>query len=484
MALSKNSIRKQALNVLNTMRTEQPYLDWIEESMRRCVNFSITGCSSGCNKGAVIRLKRAVICLGNCSFIILIHFLFFSTFVLAAELEDFAGGVSNTRATINPASIGLIDRFHLEYVAGGNWYGKESSTNKELSSFASQFELNGADAVPLAPDGETRVSGIRYSKARIGILHFVFVWPLEDFSIGMGIDDYREIYKDADFLDFDGNPLNEVNNQTSSLTEKLDWNTWSYMVGMTLPGFSFGVRYNSHNFDHDISAFNAAALVPISDSNSTVDFRGKIDIVGNASYNSLDYGILIPNLIPKMDIGITYRAPTTATIRFDTEKLKNLPAGASYKKATFQEPSLLLFGVGYIFEFEGTALQLLGDYGKYSEVENNAAGESGTDGNRAGALTRFVWPPLIDISYGIQEEQLAGFKLQKISASLQFPLPALEGYNLKLGTQTFKVTDSGGSTVLDVTFTTFSMNIQWGERRGRALEVPPKTKEIRFIDRL
>ncbi len=408
----------------------------------------------------------------------------FSSALLAAELEDFVGGVSNTRVTINPATISLIDRFHLQYVLGGNLSGKATSTNKELSSFVDRFKLNGESAVVLAPDEETPVSGVRYSKAHVGILNLLFVWPLEDFSVGIGIDDQKEIYKEGVFLDFDGNELDEKTNDTGSLEETLDWDTINYVGGITLPGFSIGIRYNQSTFTHSISFFNTSALALADDLTRTFDFEGSLDIVGEAKYGFWDYGILIPSLIPKMDIGITYRAPTTATIRFDTEKLENLPSGATYKKVTFQEPSLLLFGIGYIFEFEGTALQLLGDYGKYSEVENNPLGESGTDGNRAGGLTRFVWPPLIDLSYGIQEEQLAGFKLQKISTSLQFPLPVLEGYNLKLGTRTFKVTDSGGSTILDVTFTTFSMNIQWGERRGRALEVPPKTKEIRFIDRL
>ncbi|MBF0279232.1 MAG: hypothetical protein HQM13_15650 [SAR324 cluster bacterium] len=392
--------------------------------------------------------------------------------------------MSNTRVTINPATVGLVDRFHFQYGVLGNTDAstKATKTERELSTFVDQFTLNREEASVLAPDGLTEVSGIEYEEARLSIFNMLFVWPFDEFSLGVSIDNQRQIYGNGSFLDLNGDPLTGTENETGA-SESFDYDTFSYLAGIAFKPFSLGIRYNIRTFNHNIKFLNPFALINQTNPLSPANFIGSIDILGTAEYVYLDYGILFPNFLPKLDIGLTYRPSTTGTLKFDQNGLKDLPPGAVYKKRNFTEPALMLVGFGYIFELGGTALQLLGDLGSYSETDENAAGESGSNGNRAGGLIRFVWSPLIDISYGVQEETLAGLTYQNISTSLQFPIPFIDGYNLKLGTRTIKLT-SEGSTIIDVTFATFSFNLQFGERRGRALEVPPKTKEIRFIDRL
>lgn len=347
-------------------------------------------------------------------------------------MEDFVGGVSTARITTNPASVGLINRFHLQY--------------------------DGAQYEAPETTGQTFVSDSEYEDGVVTQGSIIFAMPVEDwFSVGVKLSGQYDRYDSKSNL---------VEDISRSSTEKITRITSGFLIGMPFDLFTIGASFNRHDIitEKDIKFFN------VTGDNADAKFDG------NAVMDSIDVGIIIPNIWDIIDLGIAYIPAKQGVIEYDIKK------GNTKIEATedFEEPGQVIYGMGYSYELENSIFQFLGDVGNIAKVEKNFLGEAGEGGNTKGGLIRYALPPLIDISYGVREEELATLTLRTETVSLQLPIYI---GTIKIGTQTIKLSDDEG-TVTEITIPKFSFNVQFGERVGRALEVKPKTKKITFIDRL
>ena len=148
----------------------------------------------------------------------------------------------------------------------------------------------------------------------------------------------------------------------------------------------------------------------------------------------------------------------------------------------FEEPSLTIVGVGMSFNLGSVGgIQLLQDTGSFGDTTNGLQGIS--EGNElSGSLIRIAFPPLIDISYGIQTKDIGVLTVQTTTISIQFPF--FEGSNLKIGLQTIKITDANDEDIAEFSYPKISFNVQFGKSTGSTRSVKPKTKTLSFIDRL
>ena len=134
----------------------------------------------------------------------------------------------------------------------------------------------------------------------------------------------------------------------------------------------------------------------------------------------------------------------------------------------------------YVFEFDESLLQVLGDYGEIFPVKQSFLGEKGDRGTSGGALLRYSYPPLLDISYGNKIDAIGGLRFQTETLSLQFPL--WDGQTLKFGYQALRILDDNG-VIGEINLPKFSFNLQFGKPVDRGYNVAPKTKTLGFIDR-
>ncbi len=412
------------------------------------------------------------------SLLLLLGILWATSWLWAAGLEGFSGAITSARVTLNPASVALINRFHFQYeVAGYN------TKDTELSGFTNRARLDNEEAFLVAPDTTNLIDAIEYSSGRVNTLNLAFVWPLDNLAFGIEYDFQGQFYKDAVFLDSDGTALSTILNP-NTIEESIFRNTFAYSVGVVFPGLALGVRYNQRSILDQIKSYNPAEFVKASDF-SDIRTSSDFTLEGSASYGFLEYGILMPNLVSNIDFGVMYRPETTATLEFNSSEISDLlPSGGTFEDVEFNEPALLSVGGGIVLDFETIGLQFLGEAGQYGENTSDAQGNTGDNGNRLGGLTRLLVGSWIDISYGVQEEKLAGFTIRSITTGLQLPIPALKGNTLKISTRTLQIDDQDGDRIVDATFVLLSFNLQFGTPRQRALEVAPKTKKITFLDRL
>ncbi|MBF0286538.1 MAG: hypothetical protein HQM14_01855 [SAR324 cluster bacterium] len=358
--------------------------------------------------------------------------IFVSANIRAADLEDFVGGVSSARITTNPASVGLINSFHIQY--DGAQYDAPDST------------------------GQTFVSDSEYETGVVTQGSLIFAMPIEDwFSVGISFSGQFERYDSEVTL------VEEIKRNSK---EKITRLTSGFLIGMPFDLFTIGASFNRHDIvtEKEVKFFNVTT--------DEADSKFK----GSAVLNSVDYGIIIPNIFDIIDFGVTYIPSKEGIIEYDIKK------GSTKIEATeeFEEPGQVIYGIGYSYDLESSIFQFLGDVGSITQVKKNFLGEAGDGGNTKGGLIRYAYPPLLDISYGIREEELASLTIRTETASLQLPIYI---GTIKIGTQRILLLDDEG-TVADITIPKFSFNVQFGERVGRALELKPKTKKITFIDRL
>ncbi|MBF0277843.1 MAG: hypothetical protein HQM13_08635 [SAR324 cluster bacterium] len=344
------------------------------------------------------------------------------------------GGVSSQRVTKNPASVGTINRFHLQY---------------DAYSF---------DA--LETTGQTFVSDPEYDKGNLVQGELTFVWPgffLFNLSIGLSLDAHQEEYK--------SNNIDLIEGRQRSAVEKFTKVNRGLWVSTPFDFFTAGLRFNQRTIYIDKDVHYSGTFADDVDTN----------INGIASVSTLDVGVIIPGLWDIFDLGIMYVPPTKGTIKFDYQKSgKSLDA-----TQPFEEAGQTIVGIGVAVEYGESAYQYLFETGTTSKVDNNFLGESGEAGTIEGQLIRFAYPPFVDVSYGVRKESLFSLSLQTETISFQFPIAI---GTIKLGQATIKLLD-GSDTVAEVKIPKFSFNIQFGGPRS-ALIVKPKTKKIHFIDRL
>lgn len=171
--------------------------------------------------------------------------------IYAADLEDFIGGVSNTRITSNPASTGLMDRWHLQY-SGISYTGEITSR-----SFLDVITLDGLPATAVAPDGETELSGVHYQKANYTEGKISFVWPFSLFSLGVSTEGKSRSEKDGLYVNRSFQPLDDDTNATDA-TESFESSKFGLILGIPLNGWAFGIRYLWNEGSYRVSDLNPA----------------------------------------------------------------------------------------------------------------------------------------------------------------------------------------------------------------------------------
>ena len=114
-------------------------------------------------------------------------------------------------------------------------------------------------------------------------------------------------------------------------------------------------------------------------------------------------------------------------------------------------------------------------------MDANLKGHSNEGGSVIGGLYRILWPPILDITYGVQVEEIEELRTILTSTSIQFPF-LFDGQVIKFGVRNLQIFD-GSEQIESVTFPQFSFNLQFGEPVPRALDIEPKTKELTLIDR-
>ncbi len=400
---------------------------------------------------------------------------------VAVELEDFAGGVSNTRVTSNPASVGLIDRLHLQY----NWTSYQSGN--VLPAFLDRGKVFGQDADPfvVSSDNDTaplvelaeQVESIEYSRGRVAGFTTTFVLPFDFASFGASVTFQHERYENGRYLDFEDNRIST--DREGPEAEEINTGSLAFLVGVPFQQFTVGAKLTRQTIVHSVVDLDPSFFAATDNLTLTTDLLNAFKISGNTTYNIPEYGISIPNLFNFFDIGVVYRPKVTGVMRLD---LDSAALGLTFDDFEFEDPQMLLLGVGYTLELGNSGLQFLGDTGSIGASDNTALGGPATGGSINGGLIRYALPPYIDISYGSQTRQFFTFRMQTETIGVQFPF--LEGFNLKFGLQTLRIFDEDDKALVSVTYGKFSFNLQFGDAARRALIVPPKTKRIRFIDRL
>ena len=143
----------------------------------------------------------------------------------AAELEDFSGGITNTRVTINPASVALIRRFHLQY----NTFSSEESDTT----------------------GKLLISAPKYDEGIIQQGRLSTVVPFSFFALGYTVEEQNEKFRNKTTL---------PTRTTSIINETTNQRTQSITVGVSLPFLAFGMRYNLQSYSAEVKESGDASM--------------------------------------------------------------------------------------------------------------------------------------------------------------------------------------------------------------------------------
>ncbi|MGK5090771.1 hypothetical protein WDW89_01995 [Deltaproteobacteria bacterium TL4] len=408
-------------------------------------------------------------------------FLYCSCVLVAADLEDFTGGVTSTRVSENPASVALIGRNHIQYLS----YSFSSSAIKPV--YVEYFRVNDRETEIQGTDQNTEVKQIQYGEGTTNGKDLVVVTPFEYFSLGLGFTTQQSLYRDSVFLDENSNPIDE-GSVYKATNAKYNKGATDYYLGIPFKTFSIGIKRQLWLVENNIQYLRFYQAKFSYDYLGAEDYfwmeDQRLELKAKSTYQTTEYGLLIPDALPGVDFGMVHRPEVDAKMEF---KLTIHEASPAWRTEDFdyKVPAYTSIGFGYTVPFiEGIGLQLLGDLGQFSEIDTNEEGLSSSLGSQNGRLIRLVWTPLIDISYGFMTRELASITYEQTTTTVQIPF--FQGNNLKLGSQRYRIINAEGKTIVDVTLVKISFNMQFGESTGsrRCGSVVPKQKELTFMDRL
>ncbi|MBF0350501.1 MAG: hypothetical protein HQM11_05690 [SAR324 cluster bacterium] len=393
--------------------------------------------------------------------------------VIGAGLKEFTGGVSNNTMTINPASVSAVDQVHTQY---------------EVISFNTD---NLQKTTPLA---ETVYNTGQFNHAEGSV-----IIPGTGGSIGfeqtVTLEQYTYQSKQSGSVyDYFNNGEVVYSSQSQS---DLDFNTdISTFTTSAVLGYPFldkmyvGVKLNRRLVDMKYQLKYSNTSIQWNNYASEENIGGTREYSITADYTFDEYGVLFPYLFSTFGMGLFYRPIVEIKAdlnQIDTFHQYNESGGLNFSKPEndtleIKEPSLTILGFAYTFDLGNWGVvQLMRDFGVFSDTENSFQGIRKGDG-MDGGLIRILMPPLVDLYYGTQTKDVGEYKVTKITSNLTFPVWDLGV--VSLGLQTVTVLGADATVLSEVTYPTISMDLKFGSPRKRNWSPEPKSEKIPFFRQL
>ena len=422
--------------------------------------------------------------------------------VFAGGVADF-GTVSKSKITLNPAGAAAIDRILFDITVF------QFEQNPPLSPLSSQARTpSGYPAEMYFFDpyyGHRKAESIKYNKGEVTGGHVDLAYPTKFFTLGIGVDDRRENYKEGKYYN---SLMSATSFNNLSVNPAIEGNytrsTTSFLLAIPMRGFSLGIRQNQRDVVYETKNLQTGFLRSwcpnVYGCGASDNFSPEGKIAGTSSYQFNDYGVML-NLSafqPKLDVGFLVRPSVNAIMEFDPADIG--PSGyTSYytlEKLPFTEPGLNLTTIALGMGAGRVMAQIILEAGDYTDVDNSfqALIQPGTSRrNRAydidAYLLRLTFNPFFEFAYGVRNQEIAGSLTQISSQVLKFPIPMGDTLVLTLGRQTITVLDQNDEKVTEGTSYSIAAEMKFGKpvagpgRNAGSITgkgLPPKTKRLPY----
>ncbi len=304
--------------------------------------------------------------------------------LVIADRNDFVGDQPN-QLTANPASVAVINRFHLQFDG---------------------LEYNVLERTESNPfkDTEAGEGQVQHGALRV-------VWPFA-FGVELGVEDndpFEEYPADK--------PLARKANRNAS--DQVNRVTSSVLFGKSFGPIAIGVRGNRQDF-HILKERKFSKTVVSDPTFSATE--------GSATAFTTEVGILVPKLFNFLDLGLVSTPTSGGIVEFAPA------AGGAEVPLTeeFEEPGRNVLGLGTSWEVGRMGLHVLADVGTIDSVEKDVLGETREAGSLRGGMVRLTIPSMLDVSYGSRLETTGELSLQTETINLQLPLFFVEGETFEL----------------------------------------------------
>ncbi len=421
--------------------------------------------------------------------------------IFAGGVADF-GTVSKSKITLNPAGAAAIDRILFDITV---FQYEQGNTLSPLSNQA-RIDNSPADLYFSAPyDSTYQLETIKYGEGEVTGGHVDLAYPTTYFTIGVGLDDRKEEYKEGKFYNsLMSDAIFETLEVNPGIEATYTRRTTSLLVAIPMKGFSLGVRQNYRDITYETRNLQQAGLYywrPYSISYSWTDsFSSEGKISGKSSYQFNDYGVML-NLSayqPKLDVGFLVRPSVNATMEFDPDTIGIYNSATNYtlQKMPFTEPGLNLTTIALGMNAGRVMAQVILEAGDYTDADKSfqALTQPGTSTrNRAydidAYLLRLTINPFFEVAYGVRNQEIAGSLTNITSQVIKFPIPMGDTLILTLGRQTITILDENDEKLTEGTSYSIAAEMKFGKPvigpgRGTASitgrGLPPKTKRLPY----
>lgn len=416
--------------------------------------------------------------------------ILFQSTVFAQIPQGFTTDNGDGRIGPNPASIAKIDRHSFSYRA---YRGKAHDFTAPYYPSKS-FVLSPTPAsVGPEPDitwasGTTTFADVAYVKG--------FSW----LSIGLGQQIKQEVNQSGSFdinasSDFMGETYTTTGKQTVGKQKHTYIETQAYL-GLPLAYALLGVKVRQiedrYEFNDQLALTDTVAGTWAS--HSVVTTTSQLD---TAKYTIVDYGMIVPGLIPGLDLSYVHRPKIKGRMKFSDSGQNTVTDGVPQPASTavqseetllgfaFEKAAFTSKGVAFAFGVENFGFQLASETGRYTGVPQDALGKPVLPGSLDGKKLKLKLGPLIDVETGQQIQKIGGYEFARKYSSFNFPIS--KRFSFALSSQELSMKDKNGKLMHKLPFFTGFVNMRFGDASPNSTGrcgVVPKTKHLSYYDKL